>query len=116
MTAFSSLPLPMTLTLLLQAPAGEGLNQLLLMAGIVALFYFFMIRPQQRKSAEAKKFREALTKGTNVVTIGGLHGKVVEVSEDAVVLEVDRGTRLKFDRTAIAREVAPKTAAPTITA
>ena len=79
---------------------------------IAAVVYFFMIRPQQRKSAEAKKFREALTKGASVVTIGGLHGKVVELSDDSVVLEVDRGTRLKFDRTAIARELAPKTATP----
>ena len=101
----------MFLTLLLQA-SGEGLTSMLFPVAIAAVVYFFMIRPQQRKSAEAKKFREALTKGASVVTIGGLHGKVVELSDDSVVLEVDRGTRLKFDRTAIARELAPKTATP----
>ncbi|RYU78680.1 preprotein translocase subunit YajC [Hymenobacter persicinus] len=106
----------MLLTLLLQAPAGEGFTSLLFPVAIAAVVYFFMIRPQQRKASEAKKFREAITKGTNVVTIGGLHGKVVEVSEESVIIEVDRGTRLKFDRTAIAREVAPKTpAAPVVT-
>ena len=69
--------------------------------------YFFMIRPQQRKAAEAKKFRESIMKGSTVVTIGGLHGKVLDVNEDSVTIEVDRGTRLKFDRSAIAREVKP---------
>ncbi|GAA3937282.1 preprotein translocase subunit YajC [Hymenobacter algoricola] len=106
----------MFLTLLLQAPTGEGLTSLLFPVAIAAVVYFFMIRPQQRKAAEAKKFREALAKGASVVTIGGLHGKVVEVNEESVIIEVDRGTRLKFDRTAVAREVAPKAAAaPTTT-
>ncbi|SHI47005.1 preprotein translocase subunit YajC [Hymenobacter daecheongensis DSM 21074] len=101
-------------TLLLQAPAGEGFTSLLFPVAIAVVVYFFMIRPQQRKASEAKKFREGIAKGTNVVTIGGLHGKVVEVNEESVIIEVDKGTRLKFDRTAIAREVAPKVApAPT---
>ena len=106
----------MFLTLLLQAATGEGFTSLLFPIAIAVVVYFFMIRPQQRKAAEAKKFREAITKGASVVTIGGLHGKVVEVSEESVIIEVDRGTRLKFDRTAIAREVAPKApATPTVT-
>jgi len=104
----------MLLTLLLQA-TGEGFTSLLFPVAIAVVVYFFMIRPQQRKAAEAKKFREAISKGTSVVTIGGLHGKVVEVSEEAVVIEVDRGTRLKFDRTAIAREVAPKSSSSAAT-
>lgn len=98
----------MLLTLLLQArPANEGggIVSFLPLIGIAVIFYFFMIRPQQRKVAEAKKFRESLAKGATVVTIGGLHGKVVDLSDDAVIVEVDRGTRLKFDRSAIAREV-----------
>ncbi|MBC6991685.1 MULTISPECIES: preprotein translocase subunit YajC [Hymenobacter] len=102
----------MLLSLLLQAPAGEGYTSLLFPIAIGLVVYFFMIRPQQKRASEAKKFREALTKGATVVTIGGLHGKVVEVNEETVIVEVDRGTRLKFDRTAIAREVASKSSAP----
>ena len=98
----------MLLTLLLQArPAGESWASFLPLIGIAVVMYFFMIRPQQRKAAEAKKFRESIAKGSIVVTIGGLHGKVLDLNEDSVTIEVDRGTRLKFDRSAIAREVKP---------
>ncbi|SNC77160.1 preprotein translocase subunit YajC [Hymenobacter gelipurpurascens] len=101
-------------TLLLQAGvSGESLTSLLFPVAIAAVVYFFMIRPQQKRAAEAKKFRAAIAKGSNVVTIGGLHGKVLEVNEETIIVEVDKGVRLKFDRSAIAREVAGKnTAAP----
>ena len=91
------------LTLLLQAPAGNGLMQLVIPAAIAFVFYFFMIRPQQRKTADAKSFRESLVKGTRVVTIGGLHGTLVEVGPETVLLEVERGQRMRFDRSAISR-------------
>ena len=92
------------LTLLLQAPAtGGGIMQLVFPVAIGLVLYFFMIRPQQRKTAEAKSFRESLVKGTRVVTIGGLHGLLVEVGPETVLLEVERGQRLRFDRSAISR-------------
>ncbi len=98
----------MLLTLLLQArPAGESWVSFLPLIGIAVVMYFFMIRPQQRKAAEAKRFRDSIAKGSTIVTIGGLHGKVLDVSDESVTIEVDRGTRLKFDRSAIAREVKP---------
>jgi preprotein translocase subunit YajC len=99
----------MFLTLLLQA-SGEGFTSLLFPVAIGLVVYFFMIRPQQKRSNEAKKFRETLTKGSRIVTIGGLHGLVVDLTEDTVVVEVDRGTKLRFDRSAIAREVGSKSA------
>lgn len=95
----------MLLTLLLQAPAGGGIMQFVLLGGMFVVLYFFMIRPQQKRAREAKTLRESLTKGTNVVTIGGLHGKIVDLAEKSVVIEVDKGTRLTFDRTAIARQL-----------
>jgi preprotein translocase subunit YajC len=100
--------------LLLQAPAtdGGGIMQLLFPVAIGLVVYFFMIRPQQRRSSDAKKFRETLAKGSRIVTIGGLHGLVVELTDDTVVVEVDRGTKLRFDRSAIAREISSKTTAP----
>jgi len=95
----------MLLTLLLQAPGGGGIMQFALLGAMFVVLYFFMIRPQQKRAKEAKALRESLTKGANVVTIGGLHGKIVDVAENSVVLEIDKGVRLTFDRTAIARQV-----------
>lgn len=100
----------MLATLLLQVPSGEGLTSLLFPVAIGLVVYFFMIRPQQKRTSDAKKFRESLVKGSRIVTIGGLHGLVVELTEDTVVVEVDRGTKLRFDRSAIAREVGTKAA------
>lgn len=97
------------LTLLLQA-APADYTQFLFPVAIAAVVYFFMIRPQQKRSADTKKFRQALAKGARVVTIGGLHGLVIELTEETVVVEVDRGVKLRFDRSAIAREVGTKAA------
>jgi preprotein translocase subunit YajC len=91
------------LTLLLQTTTSGGIMQLVFPVAIGLVLYFFMIRPQQRKTADAKSFRESLVKGTRVVTIGGLHGLLVEVGPETVLLEVERGQRLRFDRSAIAR-------------
>lgn len=68
------------------------------------VFYFFMIRPQQKKAKDAKKFRENLQKGTRVVTIGGAHGKVVDVDEKTILLQVDDNVRIRFERSAIAMD------------
>ncbi len=87
--------------------------QLIFPAAIGLVVYFFMIRPQQKRSADAKTFRQSLAKGSRIVTIGGLHGLVVDLTDDTVVVEVDRGTKLRFDRSAIAREVSNKTTAST---
>ena len=100
----------MFLTLLLQV-AGADFTQLLFPIAIGLVVYFFLIRPQQKRTADAKAFRQSLAKGARIVTIGGLHGLVIEVTEETVVVEVDRGTKLRFDRTAIAREVGSKTVA-----
>ncbi len=97
------------LTLLLQtAPADY--TQFLFPIAIAAVVYFFMIRPQQKRSADTKKFRQALAKGSRIVTIGGLHGLVIDLTDETVVVEVDRGVKLRFDRSAIAREVGTKAA------
>lgn len=95
-------------TLLLQASGGMDFMQFVFPAAIGLVVYFFMIRPQQKRTADAKAFRQALAKGSRIVTIGGLHGLVVELTDDTVVVEVDRGTKLRFDRSAIAREVGSK--------
>jgi len=94
------------LQILLQAPAGGGFSNIIFIGAIIIVFYFFMVRPQQKKIKDQKKFRESLTKGIQVVTIGGLHGRIVAVEDTTVVLEVDKGIRLTFEKTAIASEKA----------
>ncbi|WP_020600503.1 preprotein translocase subunit YajC [Spirosoma panaciterrae] len=101
------------LSILLDAPAGTNTSMIynvLLWVGIIGIFYFFMIRPQQKKQKDQKSFIDNLKKGDNVVTIGGLHGKVVSVEAATVTLEVDKGTKLVFERTSISREASVKPA------
>lgn len=98
------------LTVLLQATStGVNLYSNLMFVGLIILvFYFFMLRPQQKKAKDQKAFRDALKKGMNVVTIGGLHGRLLSVDDDTVWIEVDKGIKLKFDKTAIAVEATSK--------
>ena len=109
-------------TLFLQAaPARNGFDygQLAMFAVIGVIFYFFILRPQQKKQSDAKKaaaeFLEALKKGDSVVTIGGLHGKVAGIEGDLVILDVDRGTKLVFDKVALSVENSKKAAGETKT-
>ena len=100
------------LNFLLQVPAdtaemGQGMWQQIIMFGAIFLvFYLFMIRPQMKKQKEAKKFKESLTNGIKVVTIGGIHGKIVDVKEETVTVEVSNGNRLVMEKAAIAKEFA----------
>lgn len=87
-------------TLLLQAQGG-GYGQLIFLVGIVVVFYFFIIRPQQKKQKAQKKFIENISKGDEVVTIGGIHGKVHTVDADTVLMEVDKGTKLTVNKSAL---------------
>lgn len=99
-------------SIFLQA-AGDGgaIMQIIFFVGIALVFYFFMIRPQQKRQKEQKKFVENLKRGDNIVTIGGIHGKVLSVAEATVVVEVDKGCKITFQKTAISQE-ASKTTTP----
>ena len=77
---------------------------LLYFALIFGVMYFFMIRPQIKKQKEEQKFRDELKKGDKVITTGGIHGKIVEISEKTVVIE-NNGVRLKIERSSIAMNV-----------
>ena len=65
---------------------------------IFVVFYFFMIRPQQKKQKELQKQRDALTKGSKVVTAGGIYGIVKEVQETTFLLEVAKDVTIKVDK------------------
>jgi len=90
--------------LLMGPPAGgEGspLTPFLFMAAIFAVFYFLLIRPQKKKETERKSMIDALKKGDNIVTVGGLYGKVVSVDDASVLAQVDEGTKVRIDKSAI---------------
>ena len=95
-------------SILLQAapaqPGGGGPQFWIMMGLLMVVFWFFMIRPQQKKAKDAKKFRETLQKGTKVITIGGLHGKVIDVSDKTVLIEAADGVKLRFEKSAIAMD------------
>lgn len=99
------------LTILAQASAGGAgiLGQVFLFGSIILIMYFFMIRPQQKKQKDTKKFIEEIKKGDDVVTIGGLHGKVAAVEGDVVFLEIDKGVKVKLEKSAISLDFSKKT-------
>lgn len=68
---------------------------------IIAIFYFFIIRPQNKKQKETQKMIDALKKGDKVVTIGGIHGIVSATKEKTVIVKVDEGVKIEFNRSAI---------------
>ena len=68
---------------------------------IVGIFYFLILRPQNKKQKETKRMLEALKKGDRVVTIGGIHGVIQTVKESSVIVRVDENTKLEFSRSAI---------------
>jgi preprotein translocase subunit YajC len=67
---------------------------------ILGVFYFFMIRPQVKRQKEAKKLRESLKPGDKVVTIGGIHGKILEVA-DSTVLISSEGSKIRVEKSAV---------------
>ncbi|HLO79577.1 MAG TPA: preprotein translocase subunit YajC [Chitinophagaceae bacterium] len=99
---------------LLQASPNAGMMQLLLLGGMILVFYFFMIRPQAQKAKKAKDFQEKLQKGDKIVTIAGIHGSVSKVNEDGTIqMEVSPGSYLKIEKSAISMEwSAQQNAAP----
>lgn len=90
---------------LLQTAAGQPgmMSNLLLIVALIAIFYFFMIRPQQKRQKEINNFRNALSVGQDVVTIGGIHGTIKHIDEVklTVTLRVANGVEIVFDKTAI---------------
>lgn len=91
-------------TILLQAAQqGGGMLTIGMMVLLFAIMYFFMIRPQNKKQKEIQKFRDALTVGQDVVTIGGIHGTIknINAEEGTVTLEVATGVKIVFAKEAI---------------
>jgi preprotein translocase subunit YajC len=95
----------MTQILLQAPPQGGGTFQLIMLGGIIVVFWFFMIRTQAKKAKEQKKFIDNMQKGDKVVTIAGIHGTIFKVNEDNTIqLEVSPGSYLKIERSSISLE------------
>ena len=96
------------LNILLQArPAGGGTGSIIMIVALIAIFYFFMIRPQSKKQKEIRKFRESLKNGDKVITAGGIYGKIKEVSDksNTVILEISDGVKIRIDKGSIYQTV-----------
>ena len=90
-----------SMVLLQSESAGGGFSGMIMIIAMIVIFYFFMIRPQSKKQKEIKKAREAMQKGDNVVTAGGIHGKIKEISYNTILMEVAPGVSLKVDKASV---------------
>mgnify|MGYP003303856425 FL=1 len=92
----------LNITLLQAAPQqGSSFSGILMIVLIFVIFWLFFIRPQNKRAKEQQKFRENLKKGDKIVTIGGIHGEVIEVRENTVLVSVDPNASIEFEKSAI---------------
>jgi preprotein translocase subunit YajC len=86
------------------AGQGGGMTMLLMLALIFVVMWLFMIRPQQKRQKELNNFRNSLSKGDKVVTVGGIYGTVIEVTDNKVLLEIDKDVRIKVDKASLVKD------------
>lgn len=82
----------------------DQIQNFLPMILIIVVFYFFMIRPQMKKAKDHKKYVEELKKGDKVITTSGIHGKIVDVNDTTFLVDVDSGTKIRFEKSSISLE------------
>jgi preprotein translocase subunit YajC len=96
---------PLVIFLQAQGGAGGGYMQLILLGGMILIFWMFMIRPQAKKAKAAKQFQQNLEKGQKIVTIAGIHGTVNRINEDGTIqMETSPGSYMKIEKSAISLE------------
>lgn len=93
-----------TSILLQAAGGGMAMQQLLMLGLIILIMYFFMLRPQMKKMKVEKQFKESINKGDKVVTIGGIHGRIIEVAETTFLLEIDSNVKVRIEKSAVSAE------------
>ena len=94
------------------APGSNPLIGLLPIVAMLAIMYFLLLRPQQKEARRHQEMLNALKKGDEVVTVGGLYGKILALSDDRVSLRVDEGVKVEVERAKIMRIVVPSGTAP----
>ncbi len=95
--------------ILLQSTSGSGMLNLVMIAGIFLVMYFFMIRPQSKRQKEQQAFTDALKKDDKVVTAAGIHGKIMAINGSIVTLEVSKGVHLKIEKDFVSKELSIRT-------
>jgi preprotein translocase subunit YajC len=99
---------PILNSVLLAAPppagGGQGFSMLIMMGLFIVVIYFFMIRPQQKRQKELRNFQSSLKSGDKVITSGGIYGRIAEVNETTVILEVEGKMRIKVDKSVLIRD------------
>ncbi|MBH19817.1 MAG: preprotein translocase subunit YajC [Crocinitomicaceae bacterium] len=86
----------------------SGVMNIIFLVVIFVIFYFFMVRPQNKKRKELQNMRDSLKKGQSIVTIGGIHGKISDVHESTVTVIVDSNTKIKVDKSSISMDSSTK--------
>ncbi len=92
---------------LLQGAGGGGLQMIIMLVVLFVIMYFFMIRPQQKRQKEIQKFRNSIEVGQQVVTAGGIYGKIAQIidEENAVMLEISAGVKIKVDKNSVYKDL-----------
>lgn len=85
-------------------PQASPLPTILMFVAIFAVMWLFMIRPQRKQQKEMQEFRNSLKKGDKVVTVGGIYGEIVEVSEKTVLIKVDGDVKLRVDKQGLVKD------------
>lgn len=96
--------------LLQAATSGNPFSSWIMIALMGLVFYIFIIRPQQKKQKSQKQFTESVNKGDSIVTMGGIHGKILSMDDTTIVLEIDKGTKMKIEKSSISLDASKKLA------
>jgi preprotein translocase subunit YajC len=94
--------------ILLQGEGGLGMMNLVMIAGIFIVMYFFMIRPQTKRQKEQQAFTEAIEKGDRVITAAGIHGKIINMVGTLVTLEISKGVNIKVEKYFISKDLSTR--------
>ena len=79
----------------------QNYSGIIMIVALIAIFYFFMIRPQQKRQKQIRQFRESLTKGSPVVTAGGIYGKITDVADKYFIVAIDDNTKIRVDKQSV---------------
>jgi len=94
------------LTVLLQAQQGNPMFTVFFMVAMIAVMYFFLIRPQAKRAKDQKKFAESMNPGDKIVTSAGIHARITQTNEDGTLkIEINHGTFMTIERSAISMEM-----------
>jgi preprotein translocase subunit YajC len=87
-----------------QSPNQSPIPSFIFLLLIIVVFYFFMIRPQMRRQKDLKTYRDSLQKGDKIITTGGIYGKVTDVKENTVTVEISDKVLVKIDKSAVLKD------------